>query len=433
MTIKRRKIIKALLICGIIAVLLYIGVDALAASLYPGYSYTNQAISELSAIEAPTSRLWTIMVLAFNPLIIALGIGVWLWAEQKRSLRVTGLLLAAWGLLGFVWLFFPMNMRGNIGSATDTGHLVLSGITVLLIAVFMACGSNTQGKWFRWYSLATILIMLTFGILVSFQAPRVAAQLPTPGMGILERISVFSPLLWVLVLIMIILSKLKSIPKQVIIYSHGFGVRRDDMGLLTDIAASLPEAKSILFDYFAVDKKEKTMTICPLSAQVQKLNQVIEKAKMDYPGAIIDLIGHSQGTVVAALANPIGIRRAILLAPVFDMNIERTLARYRQKPGAEINMDGTSKLPSGSSGLTKIVPAKYWQERAKDEPIKEYNTLAQRTEVLAIIAKQDQLLPPVDLKELDPRIKVISLDGDHNFNGAAREPLLKAIKKLLII
>lgn len=197
---------KLLLICGILSPLIYVGVDILSPTLYEGYSYTDQAISELSAIAAPTSWLWLALSFIFNPLMIVFGIGVWLSAGRKRrSLRITGILLVIWGVLGFAWIFFPMNMRGAIGSTTDTMHLVLSGLTVILMTVFIGFGSGAKGKWFRFYSILTILVMLFFGTLVGMQAPQVAAHLPTPWMGVMERVSVFSPMLWVLVLAVVLL------------------------------------------------------------------------------------------------------------------------------------------------------------------------------------------------------------------------------------
>jgi hypothetical membrane protein len=198
------------LICGILSAILYIGTDIFLAMSYPGYSYTDQAVSELSAIGAPTTPLWVTMTFLFNPLLIIFGLGVLRAVGDKRSLRFTGILITIWGLLGFAWLFFPMHMRGAIGSTTDTMHLVMSGVTVFLIVSFIGFGSATQGKRFRLYSILTILVMLFFGALVGQQAPRVAAQLPTPWMGIMERISVYSPMIWVIVLASILLRKNKK-------------------------------------------------------------------------------------------------------------------------------------------------------------------------------------------------------------------------------
>jgi len=132
----------------------------------------------------------------------------------KRSLRVTGILLAVWGAIGFVWLFFPMHLRGAIGSTTDTMHLVMAAVTVPLMMVFIGFGSGARGKGFRFYSFFTILAMLVFGILVGMQAPRVAAQLPTPWMGIMERVSVYSPMIWVLVLAIVLLHAQNNKPQK---------------------------------------------------------------------------------------------------------------------------------------------------------------------------------------------------------------------------
>lgn len=219
--------------------------------------------------------------------------------------------------------------------------------------------------------------------------------------------------------------------KHIIIYSHGFGVRKDDSGLLSDIASSLPEVESILFDYYEIDELKHTITTCPFSVQVEKLNQIVNETRRANPDAVIDLIAHSQGTVVAALAKPEGIRKAVLLAPPFDLGLERTLSRYSSRPDADINLDGVSKLPP-LEGLVRIVPKEYWLERVAVKTIPEYNAFAEKTEIIAIEAAQDQLLPKVDLKELSPRIKLISLAGDHNFNSSAREPLIATIRELLI-
>jgi pimeloyl-ACP methyl ester carboxylesterase len=219
--------------------------------------------------------------------------------------------------------------------------------------------------------------------------------------------------------------------QHIIIYSHGFGVRKDDHGLFTDIVAALPQVDSVLFDYFAVDENEKKIFIVTLSSQVDKLNQIIRDIRTNNPTAVIDLVCHSQGTIVAAMARPDGVRKAILLAPVFDMSLERTLARYQAKSGALINLDGISSIPS-SDGLTRIIPKEYWQERLAVKPFTEYNAFAKKIEIIAIEANQDELLPRVDLEELNSQIKLISIDGNHGFNNAARPVLIELIKSLLL-
>lgn len=200
---------KWLLSCGMLSTIIYIASDTVCALVYPGYSYTSQAISELSAIGSPTSSLWAYMTLPFNPLIIAFGTGVYL-SGKERMLKISGILLSFFGISGYAWLFFPMNMRGNIGSASDTGHLVLSAITVILLTLILAFGSGADGKKFRTYSFFTILLMLFFGSLVGMMVSSVAAQEPTPWMGLYERIGVFSPMIWMSVFAIILLRKDKA-------------------------------------------------------------------------------------------------------------------------------------------------------------------------------------------------------------------------------
>lgn len=81
--------------------------------------------------------------------------------------------------------------------------------------------------------------------------------------------------------------------KHIVIFSHGHGVKKDDLGLLIDIAEKIPEAESVLFDYYDIDEENKAITICPISEQVKKLENVISEVKEKNPNSVIDLIGHS--------------------------------------------------------------------------------------------------------------------------------------------
>jgi len=64
----------------------------------------------------------------------------------------------------------------------------------------MVFGSTLLGKRFWYYSYGTILAVLVFGVLTSRQAPRIAANQPTPWGGIYERMNIYPTMLWVAVL-----------------------------------------------------------------------------------------------------------------------------------------------------------------------------------------------------------------------------------------
>jgi hypothetical protein len=200
---------QALLACGILYALLYpIVNDVIAATMYDGYSRMSQAVSELSAVGAPSRAFLTATGPLFNMLLIAFGVGIWASAEGKRSIRIAGALVVAHGAMGFLWLFAPMSDRDVIaaGGATsaDSMHLVLSAATGLFVAAYVATLAVGFGWLFRLYSVLTIATALVFGML-SGQVQLVEAGEPTPYMGLLERIGIGAWLLWLAVVGIILL------------------------------------------------------------------------------------------------------------------------------------------------------------------------------------------------------------------------------------
>jgi hypothetical protein len=72
---------------------------------------------------------------------------------------------------------------------SDTMHVALGGVTVLLMFLTIGVGATAFGKPFRLYSIATVVVLLTFGALTFVEAPRLQANLPTPWIGLWERIN----------------------------------------------------------------------------------------------------------------------------------------------------------------------------------------------------------------------------------------------------
>jgi hypothetical protein len=61
-------------------------------------------------------------------------------------------------------------------------------------------GAASLGKRFRLYSVVTIAILVVFGTLTGIGAPRLEANLPTPWLGVWERICIASGMIWIAVL-----------------------------------------------------------------------------------------------------------------------------------------------------------------------------------------------------------------------------------------
>jgi hypothetical protein len=137
-------------------------------------------------------------------LVTAFGWGIWRSAGSNGALRIVGNLILTYGLLGVLWPIAPMHLRGALaaggGTWTDTLHLILASVTVLLMLLAISCSASAFGKRFRRYSIATVAILVAFGALTFLDAPRIAANLPTPWVGVWERINIGVFLLWVVVL-----------------------------------------------------------------------------------------------------------------------------------------------------------------------------------------------------------------------------------------
>jgi uncharacterized membrane protein len=70
----------------------------------------------------------------------------------------------------------------------------------LFFVLAVGFGSTLLGKRFRYYSYATIAILVVFGVLTSLQVGQMETNQPTPLMGLEERINIYATMLWVAVL-----------------------------------------------------------------------------------------------------------------------------------------------------------------------------------------------------------------------------------------
>jgi hypothetical membrane protein len=192
---------KVLLVCGILSSILYVAVDVLGGMRYEGYSFTSQAISELMASGAPSEAFVDPLFITYGLLVLAFGAGVRReGVGQSRALRITGALLMAYAAIGFTGAtFFEMNPRGAGSLHSDAPHIILTGGLVLLTLFAIGFGAFALGTRFRIYSFTTLVMVILFGALTAPYGARLAAGQPTPGFGILERINVYSSLLWVAV------------------------------------------------------------------------------------------------------------------------------------------------------------------------------------------------------------------------------------------
>lgn len=93
-----------------------------------------------------------------------------------------------------------MDMRGAEATPRGGLHGAMTAVMSLFILMFMGFEAFLVGRWFRFYSFATIVIVITFGVLTGLQAPQLEAGQSTPWMGLTERINIYATMLWFAVL-----------------------------------------------------------------------------------------------------------------------------------------------------------------------------------------------------------------------------------------
>jgi hypothetical protein len=197
---------KVLLGCGIASSVWYVITDIIGTLRYPGYRYTEQQFSELLAVGSPVRPLMIALnEFPYNLLVLAFAAGVWETAGRTRAGGITAAGLAGFAVFGFVTgVIFPMNTREALAAGEEglrnAMHPVGTIVMSLSLVLAMAFGSTLLGRRFRYYTYATIAIVVVFGGLTSLQVGQLEANVPTPWMGIEERINIYASMLWVAVL-----------------------------------------------------------------------------------------------------------------------------------------------------------------------------------------------------------------------------------------
>jgi len=215
--VRHPRLQKVLLVCGLLAALVWLGTDVYASLTYEGYRYPLDPISGLSATDAPTRAFVVPLDYLYALLKIAFAGGVWLSAGRHRALRMTAVLLLAFGLTDLAAYSFPWNPAEAVGTLGNLIHgLLAGGLPVLLMLLAIGIGAAADGRWFRFYSYGTLLVMILLGALPLLGGFQIAGNQPPWWFGAVERVNGYGYMLWMMVLALVLLRRQpgESVPER---------------------------------------------------------------------------------------------------------------------------------------------------------------------------------------------------------------------------
>ncbi len=181
--------------CGLFGVLSFLSYTAavvFAPLAYPGYDSLSQAVSDLSAANAPSLALWNRLSALYNvcEVLCAITVCIGIQGRKTKLLRRGIYIFAAMEFVSAVgFRMFPLSSEGYGGAFQDKMHIFTTVIVVLLsvvsLAVIIAAGA--KDKSCRSYGICAAVALLM--MLVGAFGTKIV---PMEYFGVVERFSVFA-------------------------------------------------------------------------------------------------------------------------------------------------------------------------------------------------------------------------------------------------
>ena len=173
---------------GIVTFLSYTAAVVFSPLAYPGYNWMAQAVSDLSAANAPSLRLWNQLSSLYSVCTLVCATGI--QGRGSRTLRLGIYLFTAMEWVSAVgYGMFPLSDSGYAGTFQDQMHIFSTIIVVLLsiISLVLIIIAGIKDKEYRLYgAFAGIALgMMLVGALGMNIVPKAY-------FGVVERFSVFA-------------------------------------------------------------------------------------------------------------------------------------------------------------------------------------------------------------------------------------------------
>lgn len=216
--------------------------------------------------------------------------------------------------------------------------------------------------------------------------------------------------------------------QQMVVFSHGFGVRRDARGMFTSIAQGLPRDWGyVMFDYDSFDAVKNEQMVNGFAERLRRLQAVIDWTHQQADVSQVHAIGHSLGAITLASLAPEKVETFLLLAPPLTLGLHFA-EPYTKRPTSK--HDGHTWSIPRSDGSTTVVDDDKLAELINVDAEGELSKLAMFHPFTIILAETDQVLPDADYTGLITMasVRMESIErADHDFSGVARQQMVDLV------
>ena len=177
---------------GVVSFLSYAAAVVFAPLAYPGYDWMAQAVSDLSAANAPSLSLWNQLTALYNAceVVCVTVVCIGIQGRKSRLLRSGIYLFAAMEWVSAVgYRMFPLSDSGYAGAFQDGMHMVTTALVVLLsiVSLTVIIVAGVKDRECRSYGVCAAIALAM--MLVGAMGMKIV---PAGYFGVVERFSVFA-------------------------------------------------------------------------------------------------------------------------------------------------------------------------------------------------------------------------------------------------
>ena len=188
----KKTLLQKLGLLGVLSFLSYTAAVVFAPLAYPGYDWLSQAVSDLSAANAPSLALWNRLTALYNVCevvcvtVVCIGIS----GQKTKLLRIGIYLFAVMEWISAIgYRAFPLSSSGYAGAFQDVMHIFITAAVVFLsiasLTIIIIAGAKNKDCRSYGICAAVALAMMLIGALGM-------KIVPTAYFGVVERFSVFA-------------------------------------------------------------------------------------------------------------------------------------------------------------------------------------------------------------------------------------------------